>query len=231
MEKKSEWPLHLAAGLFVTVLVVIVFWQPMSRGVCPVKGFLTSSESQNCLDFLLNRYQTFIAGILGIGAAIGAAVVAWRGVQRQIAHSEIVLLRSDEQTLKALATVVREARAEAENRLRTIEERLPTQTQVHSDTHAINRSAPRNVMRIFESFAETSPAQTKVVIFKSTKQLRDIREYSRRIKNEMEIGNYDRKRIEALISRIRRSFDRIKTFIEVRIEEQREEMRAQTELR
>jgi hypothetical protein len=104
MEKKSEWPLQLAVGLFVTVLVVIVFWQPLSRGLCPRDDtFFRPTFSQNCFDFLLNRYQTLITGIF----TLLTAIVAWISVWRQLKQSEKLATRDGRHSARAITSIFR----------------------------------------------------------------------------------------------------------------------------
>lgn len=74
--------------------IALAIGSDLTKGLCYGVNLQALNEGRpvfGCFEFWLSRYQTAWAGALGAAAALFAAGIAWRAVQRQIDEQRFVL--------------------------------------------------------------------------------------------------------------------------------------------
>lgn len=83
----KTWVRILLVVLIAALTVLLAYGVHKASVACgnPSKRLaLKIADANGCIEFWVNRYQSAWAALLGAVAAVGAAMAAWAGVQRQV---------------------------------------------------------------------------------------------------------------------------------------------------
>jgi hypothetical protein len=106
--------LRARAATFIVAIatlgaILVVAYGPLTCDWPQVTKSIETSETSRCWEYWVNRYQS----LLGALAAIAAAVLAWRGVQGQIAEQRFATALSSHEILSKLIDETHRLLAEA----------------------------------------------------------------------------------------------------------------------